>query len=58
MWSFSGVPEQTPELGFRSLPAHGPGHGHREHPPLRWLQQTEHHTRGRSQTDFSYANAC
>lgn len=44
----SGVPEQTPELGVRSVPAHRPGHGHREHPAFCWLQQAEHHAGGES----------
>lgn len=41
---FAGVPEQAPDLGLRPVAAHWPGHGHREHPALCGLQQTEHNT--------------
>lgn len=46
--SDSGVPEQTPELGVGSVPAHWPRHGHGEHPAFCWLQQAEHYSRGES----------
>lgn len=41
-----GVPEQTPELGVRAVTAHRAGHGHRECPSFRRLQQAEHDPRG------------
>lgn len=44
----AGVPEQAPDLGVRTVAAHWPGHGHREHPALCRLQQTEHNTRRES----------
>lgn len=40
----AGVPEQAPDLGVGTVAAHWPGHGHREHPALCRLQQTEHNT--------------
>lgn len=46
---FAGVPEQASDLGVGPVPAHGAGHGHREHPALRWLQQTEHYAGRESQ---------
>ncbi len=48
--SCAGVPEQASELGVRTVPAHWPGHGHREHTALRRLQQTEYYTRRESLT--------
>lgn len=44
----AGVPEQAPDLGVGTVAAHWPGHGHREHPALCRLQQTEHNTRRES----------
>lgn len=38
----TGVLEQAPDLGIRSLSAHRPCYGDREHPALRRIQQTEH----------------
>lgn len=40
----AGVPKQASDLGVGAVAAHGPRHGHREHPALRWLQPTEHYT--------------
>lgn len=34
----AGIPEQASELGVRTVAAHWPCHGHREHPALRRLQ--------------------
>lgn len=47
----AGVPEQAPDLGLGTVAAHWPGHGHREHPALCWLQQTEHNTRRESRME-------
>lgn len=44
----TGVLEQAPELGVRTVAAHRLGHGHGEHPSLRRLQQTEYNARRES----------
>lgn len=45
----AGVSEQASDLGVRTVTAHWPCNGHREHTSLCRLQQTEYYTRRESQ---------